>query len=155
MFSSLDRSFTILCLWKMPVKPCGNYLSTLLAKLSLACKFEFGNKEFYFTWHFLLSVFVSAGIDLLTRFQSFLRRIWWHCTHLLHRFVAYLFGSLWWIAPISVYTAMFMASPILNAVCLLIVEITDKDVPQLTSATHHMYALNSSFAYLTANFKLF
>ena len=35
------------------------------------------------------------------------------------------------------------------------VEITDKDVPQLTSATHHMYVLKSSFAYLTANFKLF
>ena len=57
----------------------------------------------------------------------------------LHRFVAYLFGSLWWIAPISVYTAMFMASLILNAVCLLIVEIIDKDHPQLISATHHMH----------------
>ena len=46
---------------------------------------------------------------------------------------------------------MFMASPILNAVCLLIVEITDKDVPQLTSATHHMYVLKSSFAYRTSS----
>ena len=45
MFSSLDRSFTILCLWKMPVKPCGNYLSTLLAKLLLACKYNKSSLE--------------------------------------------------------------------------------------------------------------
>ena len=76
MLSSLDRSFSILCIWNMPVKYSGKYLSILFVKLLLECKYNNLNVGVnnLFVLQFLLSFFDLAA-RRLTCLHSFLRRI--------------------------------------------------------------------------------
>lgn len=76
MLSSLDRSFSILCIWNIPVKHSGKYLSILFVKLLLECKYNDLNVGVnnLFVLQFLLSFFDPAA-RRLTCLHSFLRRI--------------------------------------------------------------------------------